>query len=105
LTTGGLSVDPDDVTQSGVRRAGAKIISYGSPILPGSMFLNATLDNVTIFGLPACVFYHKITIFDLLLPRFLAGREISKDTIADMGHGGLCMNCPVCHYPACTFGR
>ncbi len=105
ITTGGLSVDPDDVTQNGIRQAGAKIISYGSPIMPGTMFLNAELDGTTIFGLPACVYYHKITVLDLILPQFLAGQKITRETIADMGHGGLCMNCPVCHYPACTFGR
>ena len=73
--------------------------------MPGTMFLNAELDGTTIFGLPACVYYHKITVLDLILPQFLAGQKITRETIADMGHGGLCMNCPVCHYPACTFGR
>jgi molybdenum cofactor synthesis domain-containing protein len=105
ITTGGLSVDPDDVTRKGVRDAGAEIISYGSPILPGAMFLNARLGDLSIIGLPAAVFYYPRTVYDLMLPRVLAGRQPSAADIAAMGHGGLCMNCEVCHFPECPFGR
>ncbi len=105
VTTGGLSVDPDDVTRRGVRASGAEIISYGSPILPGAMFLNARLEDVPILGLPACVFYYPRTVFDLMLPRLLAGKQPTVAEIAAMGHGGLCMNCKTCHFPACSFGR
>jgi molybdenum cofactor synthesis domain-containing protein len=105
LTTGGLSVDPDDVTRMGVRESGAEIISYGGPILPGGMFLNARLYDVPILGLPACVFHDPRTVFDLMLPRILAGEQPSSDDIAAMGHGGLCMKCEICHFPACSFGR
>ena len=105
IATGGLSVDPDDVTRTGVRMAGAEIISYGAPILPGAMFLNARLGEVPIMGLPACVFYHKRTVYDLMLPRLLAGAQPTAEQIAAMGHGGLCMRCEVCHFPSCPFGR
>jgi len=105
LTTGGLSVDPDDVTRIGIQRAGAKILFYGTPILPGAMFLYAFLENTPILGLPACVYYHSTTIFDLMLPRALAGDNITKGEIAEMGHGGLCMNCRKCQYPVCPFGK
>lgn len=105
VTTGGLSIDPDDVTRKGVRDAGAEIISYGSPILPGAMLLNARLGDVPILGLPAAVFYYPRTVYDLMLPRVLAGRHPSAADIAAMGHGGLCMNCEVCHFPECPFGR
>lgn len=105
LTTGGLSVDPDDVTRKGVQRAGAKIAVYGTPILPGAMFLYAHLDGTPILGLPACVYYHEATIFDMVLPRVLAGDEITRDEIAAMGHGGLCLNCKRCQYPICPFGK
>jgi hypothetical protein len=105
LTTGGLSVDPDDVTRMGVRQAGAELIAYGSPILPGAMFLYARLGGAVILGLPACVYYYSTTVYDLMLARVLAGEEITEDTIADMGHGGLCQNCPECRYPNCAFGR
>jgi molybdopterin biosynthesis enzyme len=105
ITTGGLSVDPDDVTRQGVIAAGANITFYGSPVLPGAMLMVSVLDHVPVISLPACVFYYKQTVFDLLFPRILAGETISEDDIAAMGHGGLCMNCEVCHYPVCSYGR
>jgi hypothetical protein len=69
------------------------------------MFLYAFMGDVPVLGLPACVFYHATTVFDLVLPRVLAGDEIKKDDIAAMGHGGLCMNCGECRYPVCPFGK
>lgn len=105
LTTGGLSVDPDDVTRKGIIQTGARIVAYGSPVLPGAMFLYALLDSVTILGLPACVFYHPTTIYDLILPRILACEKITRNEIADMGHGGLCLDCEACRFPHCSFGR
>jgi hypothetical protein len=105
VTTGGLSVDPDDVTRAGVRRSGARIVVYGSPILPGAMFLYAVLDGTIILGLPACVYYHDATVFDLMLPRVLAGDPITKNDVAALGHGGFCMNCNECRYPVCPFGK
>jgi len=105
VTTGGLSVDPDDVTRIGIQRAGAKIDYYGTPILPGAMFLYAHLDWTPIMGLPACVYYHGTTVFDLMLPRILADDAPTAVEIAAMGHGGLCMNCRECRYPVCPFGK
>lgn len=105
ITTGGLSVDPDDVTRQGVIQAGADVAFYGSPVLPGAMLMVSRLENIPVISLPACVFYYKQTVFDLIFPRVLAGETISEDDIAAMGHGGLCMNCEVCHYPVCSFGR
>lgn len=105
VTTGGLSVDPDDVTRRGVAKAGARILAYGSPVLPGAMFLYACLGEVPIMGLPACVYYYQTTVFDLMLPRVLAGDPITRDEIAALGHGGLCLHCDVCRFPVCPFGR
>jgi molybdenum cofactor synthesis domain-containing protein len=105
VTTGGMSIDPDDVTRKGIRRAGAKTIFYGTPVLPGAMFLYARIGPVPVLGLPACVFYHKVTMFDLILPLILAGEEPSRKEIAAMGYGGLCRNCRECRYPICPFGK
>jgi molybdenum cofactor synthesis domain-containing protein len=105
LTTGGLSVDPDDVTRQGVKKIGAEVVAYGAPVLPGAMFLYARLEGTPILGLPACVYYHESTIFDLIYPRVLAGDRISKNEIAEMGHGGLCLNCDRCQFPVCPFGK
>ncbi len=110
ITTGGMSVDPDDVTRFAVRNLGATDITYGSAVLPGAMFLVAYLDmnsrpSIPILGIPACGMYAKKTIFDLILPRVLAGEKIGRRELAELGHGGLCMNCEVCKYPTCPFGK
>lgn len=104
LTTGGLSVDPDDVTRLGVREAGFKVEFYGSPVLPGAMFLYARQGPIPLLGLPACVFYHETTLFDIMLSRVLADDPVTPEDIAAMGHGGLCLQCDVCRYPVCPFG-
>ncbi len=105
LTTGGMSVDPDDITPSAIKQMGVNIISYGAPVLPGAMFLMGYLDNIPIMGLPGCVMYAKTTIFDLILPRVLGGERITKDDLVGLGHGGLCLECSPCRYPDCSFGK
>lgn len=106
LCTGGMSVDPDDRTPLAIKNTGADIISYGSPVLPGAMFLLSYYqDNIPVVGLPGCVMYAKRTIFDLVLPRLLADDRISPQELAALGEGGLCLNCPVCHFPNCGFGK
>lgn len=105
VTSGGMSVDPDDVTREGIMAAGATDVIYGTPVLPGAMFLSGTIGNRPILGLPACGMFHKITILDLLLPRILCGEMIGRPQIAELGHGGLCRNCQSCQYPICNFGK
>jgi molybdenum cofactor synthesis domain-containing protein len=105
ITTGGMSVDPDDVTRFAIRDLGADEITYGSAVLPGAMFLIAYLDSIPIIGIPACGMYAKNTIFDLVLPRVLAGERIGRREMAALGHGGLCLKCDVCRYPVCPFGK
>jgi len=106
VCTGGMSVDPDDLTPSAIRKSGAAIISYGAPVLPGAMFLLGYFEDGTpIMGLPGCVMYSKTTIFDLILPRVAAGVKIAKKDIAKMGNGGLCLGCTPCTYPNCGFGK
>lgn len=105
VTTGGLSVDPDDVTLAGIRRSGAKVIFYGTPVLPGAMFVYARLGKTAVLGAPACVVHDPVTVLDLLLPRILADDPVSAADIAPMGHGGFCLRCKVCRYPVCPFGK
>ena len=134
ITTGGMSVDPDDVTRFAIRKLGAGDIVYGSAALPGAMFLVAYLERgqdrmqdtgymmhdeknlescilnrasftIPVLGIPACGMYHKTTIFDLILPRVLAGETIGRKELAELGHGGLCLNCKKCSYPVCPFGK
>ena len=104
--SGGMSVDPDDKTPLAIKNTGANIVSYGSPVLPGAMFLVSYMaDGRPVCGLPGCVMYAKRTIFDLLLPYLVTDTPITKEQLAGLGHGGLCLNCPVCHFPNCGFGK
>ena len=105
LLSGGMSVDPDDVTRQGIQMAGATEMHYGAAVLPGAMFLVAHVGDVPLLGVPACGLYHRVTVLDLVLPRVLAGERIGKTELAFLGHGGLCRDCPECVYPHCPFGK
>lgn len=106
LCSGGMSVDPDDKTPLAIKNSGAKIVSYGAPVLPGAMLLVSYLDgNVPVIGLPGCVMYAKRTVFDLILPLLMADVPVTAEDLSAMGQGGLCLNCSQCHYPNCGFGK
>ena len=105
MLSGGMSVDPDDVTRKAIRQAGADEVHYGAAALPGAMFLTAHIGEVPLLGIPACGLHHRITVLDLVLPRILAGERIGKKELAFIGHGGLCKDCPTCSYPHCPFGK
>ena len=106
LCTGGMSVDPDDNTPGGIRASGARIVTYGAPVLPGAMFLLGYFDDgMPVMGLPGCVMYAGATIFDLVLPRIAAGVEVTRADMVALGEGGLCLGCKPCHYPICPFGK
>lgn len=110
LCTGGMSVDPDDRTPLAIKNTGAEIVSYGAPVLPGAMFLLSYYHKddgttVPVMGLPGCVMYAGRTVFDLVLPRVAADDRITADELAALGQGGLCLNCSVCTFPNCGFGK
>ena len=106
LCTGGMSVDPDDNTPGAIKTSGAKIVTYGAPVLPGAMFLLGYYDDGTpVMGLPGCVMYAGATIFDLILPRVAADVPVTRAESAAMGNGGLCLGCKECRYPICPFGK
>lgn len=105
IFTGGMSVDPDDLTPTAVRLLGAGIVSHGVPSQPGNMTLVAYLGDVAILGVPGAAISLPTTIFDVLLPQIFSGDKLSKGDLIRLGDGGLCQQCKVCHYPNCTFGR
>ncbi len=106
LCTGGMSVDPDDNTPGAIKESGAEIVTYGAPVLPGAMFLLGYYEGgLPVMGLPGCVMYADTTIFDIILPRVLAGVKVDKKDIAVLGNGGLCLGCDECRYPVCPFGK
>ena len=105
ICTGGMSVDPDDKTPLAIKNTGADVVSYGSPVLPGAMFMIAYMGEKVIMGLPGCVMYARRTIFDLALPRVMADDKITADELSSLGEGGLCLGCEVCTFPNCVFGK
>jgi len=50
LLSGGMSVDPDDVTRQAIQQAGAGEMHYGASALPGAMFLAAWIGDVPLLG-------------------------------------------------------
>lgn len=105
MVAGGMSVDPDDITRVAIAEAGAEDVVYGTPVLPGAMFLYGRFGDIPVLGLPACVLYYRATILDLILPKVLAGERVTRKDLAAMAHGGLCLNCDECRFPVCPFGK
>ena len=105
IFTGGMSVDPDDLTPTAVRQLGAEIITHGVPSQPGNMTLVAYLGDVPILGVPGAAIKLPTTIFDVLLPQIFAGEKVTREELINLADGGLCQMCKACHWPNCTFGR
>ena len=105
IFSGGMSVDPDDLTPSAIREMGAEIVSYGVPSQPGNMTLVAYLDQAALLGVPGAAISRPTTMFDVLLPQIFCGDPLTKDNLIRLGEGGLCQMCDNCHFPNCTFGR
>ena len=105
IFTGGMSVDPDDLTPTAVRQLGADIITHGVPAQPGNMTLVAYLGDVPVLGVPGAAISLPTTIFDVLLPQIFTGQKLTKQDLIQLADGGLCQMCKNCHWPNCTFGR
>ena len=105
IFTGGMSVDPDDLTPTAIRQLGAEIVTHGVPSQPGNMTLVAYLGEVAILGVPGAAISLPTTIFDVLLPQIFAGDRLTKEDLIRLGDGGLCQMCKTCHFPNCSFGR
>lgn len=105
IFTGGMSVDPDDLTPTAIRQLGADIVTHGVPAQPGNMTLVAYLGEIPVLGVPGAAISLPTTIFDVLLPQIFAGERITKEDLIDLADGGLCQMCKACHWPNCTFGR
>ncbi|MGI6451855.1 MAG: molybdopterin-binding protein [Desulfitobacteriia bacterium] len=105
ILTGGMSVDPDDLTPGAIKNSGAEVITYGAPIQPGNMFMLAYKGQTALIGVPGAAIYFPTTVLDVILPRIFAGDIITKEDFIRLGEGGLCLGCEVCTYPRCYFGR
>ena len=104
IFTGGMSVDPDDLTPTAIRALGAEIVTHGVPSQPGNMTLIAYLGDVAIMGVPGAAISLPTTMFDVLVPQIFVGDKFTKEELVRLGDGGLCQMCKVCHFPNCTFG-
>ena len=105
IFSGGMSVDPDDLTPSAIRALGADVVSHGVPSQPGNMTLVAYLGDAAVLGVPGASIVMPTTIFDVVLPQIFAGVKFTKEELIGLGDGGLCQLCKSCHFPNCTFGR
>lgn len=103
--SGGMSVDPDDLTPSAIRALGAEVVTHGVPAQPGNMTLVAYLGGVTLLGIPSAAINLPFTMFDVVLPQVFSGVRFTKEELVRLGEGGLCQQCRACHFPNCTFGR
>lgn len=105
IFTGGMSVDPDDLTPTAIERLGAELVSYGVPAQPGNMTLLAYLGQIPVLGVPGAAISLPTTLLDVLLPALFAEERLTKQDLICLGDGGLCQLCRPCHWPNCTFGR
>lgn len=105
MVSGGMAVDADDVTPKAIERTAEEVVSYGSPVLPGAMFMVAYANEVPILGIPACGMVSKTTVLDVVLPRIFAKEKVTKKEIVSLAHGGLCLGCDICGYPICPLGK
>lgn len=105
LFSGGMSVDPDDLTPSAIKACGADIVTYGVPSQPGNMTLVSYLKQAALIGVPGAAISLPVTVLDVLLPQLFTGVRITKEDMLALSEGGLCQLCSHCHFPNCTFGR
>lgn len=103
--SGGMAVDADDVTPQAISKASTEVITYGVPLLPGAMCMMAYRHNVAMLGIPACAMFNKTTILDVVYPRILAKERLTRKDLMSLAHGGICLHCEECRYPACSFGK
>lgn len=89
ICTGGMSVDPSDITPNAIMNTNSEIISYGMPILTGSMTLIAYHGDIPIIGLPAGVLFAKKSSVDVILHRVLCKDKITREEVALYGNGGF----------------
>lgn len=104
LLTGGMSVDPDDLTPTAIRSTGARVVTQGFPMQPGNMLTVAYTETAVLVGVPGASMHSPVTSLDVFLPRIFAGVEIKAEDVAKFGEGGFCMGCKDCTWPRCYFG-
>ena len=103
ITTGGMSVDPDDRTAGAIASVAEEVRFRGVPAIPGAHLMLALSRGAKIVGAPACVVHDEWTSLDPLLNRLFAGILPTAGEVRRWGVGGMCRKCRECNYPACVF--
>jgi hypothetical protein len=89
VAAGANALDPLDPVFAALERLGARVTRRGVPAHPGSLLWLATLGDTPVVGMASCGMFSQATVFDLVLPRLLAGRAVGPEELAAFGHGGL----------------
>ncbi|MDG6927791.1 MAG: molybdopterin-binding protein [Nitrososphaerota archaeon] len=93
IVTGGMSVDPTDITPSAIGSLGSTIVSYGIPLKPTTMSLVAYWDGIPVFGISAGgIYYRDLNSIDVVFTLLMAGMELTPEWLAMLGNGGLLPN-------------
>ncbi|HHX36847.1 MAG TPA: molybdopterin-binding protein [Clostridiaceae bacterium] len=89
LMTGGMSVDPDDVTPTVIRSLADKFLFQGLPVQPGNMLTVGYMETTMLVGVPGASMHSPVTSLDLFLPMIYGGVPFSQADAISMGEGGL----------------
>jgi molybdopterin biosynthesis enzyme len=89
VVAGSKAMDELDPAFLALAALGAVRERHGIPAHPGSLFWLARLRGVPIIGMPTCGLFSQATVFDLVLPKMLAGQAVDAAALAALGHGGL----------------
>lgn len=87
-------VDRGDIIPSALVQAGGDVVHLGMPVDPGNLMMFGKLNETPVIGVPSCARSPKLNGFDWVLARVMAGVQVRREDIMDMGAGGLLAEIP-----------
>ncbi|MEE8247676.1 MAG: molybdopterin-binding/glycosyltransferase family 2 protein [Alphaproteobacteria bacterium] len=87
-------IDRRDVVPAAIARAGGRVEHFGMPVDPGNLLLLARCGETPVLGLPGSARSPRMSGFDWVLQRLLAGLEVSGRDLMRLGAGGLLKEMP-----------
>ena len=79
VMTGGMSVDPDDLTPTAIRAVGPRWSPWRA--LPAGQYADAGLPgDVALVGVPGATVKLPTTTFDVLLPQLMTDEKLTRRT-------------------------
>lgn len=95
LILGGASAsDRRDIVPAAIEAATGSLDVFGIPLDPGNLLAAGTSGGVPVIGLPGCARSPRLNGVDLVLPRILAGLDVSAHALLGLGVGGLLSDIP-----------